>query len=223
MNSLYSLTGEFLELLEMAGDPEVDGECLKDTMEAIGGEIEDKAENYAKIIKTLEANAAGIDVEIKRLTEHKRNEAVEDVIRRKEKRGVPLKKMDFLGSYKKAVDTKRDLQEIIGNICGAQHDRFRDECILAKNNGIQLYVLVENEDGIKDTKDLNAWENPRVKIQKWVTTPSGQRRKVLKYPHATKGDTLAKAMDTMEEKYGVKFLFCHPDEAGERVLSILAE
>lgn len=152
-----------------------------------------------------------------------KNAAVEDVIRRKEKRGVPLKKMDFLGSYKKAVDTKRDLQEIIGNICGAQHDRFRDECILAKNNGIQLYVLVENEDGIKDTKDLNSWENPRVKIQKWVTTPSGQRRKVLKYPHATKGDTLAKAMDTMEAKYGVKFLFCHPDEAGERVLSILAE
>lgn len=152
-----------------------------------------------------------------------KNAAVEDVIQRKEKRGVPLKKMDFLGSYKKAVDTKRDLQEIIGNICGAQHDRFRDECILAKNNGIQLYVLVENEDGIKDTKDLNSWENPRVKIQKWVTTPSGQRRKVLKYPHATRGDTLAKAMDTMEEKYGVKFLFCHPDEAGERVLSILAE
>lgn len=72
MSTLYSLTGDFLQLLEMAGDPEIDEECLKDTMEAIGGEIEDKAENYAKIIRSLEVDAAGIDAEIKRLTEHKK-------------------------------------------------------------------------------------------------------------------------------------------------------
>lgn len=148
-------------------------------------------------------------------------DAVTDVIKRKEKRGVPLKKMDFLGSYKISVDTKKDLQEIISNICGKQHGRFRDECILAKNNGVQLYVLVENTDGVTSIEELKDWVNPRLKIQRWVTTSSGQKRKILKYPDATKGETLAKAMLTMEEKYGVKFLFCHPDEAGERIIELL--
>lgn len=150
-------------------------------------------------------------------------DAVTDVIKRKEKRGIPVKKMDFLGTYKISVDTKRDIQEIIGNICGKEHDRFRDEVLLAKNNNILLYVLVENTDGVACIEDLRTWENPRLKMQKWVTTPSRQRRKVLRYPNATRGDTLAKAMLTMEEKYGVKFLFCHPDEAGERILSLLTE
>lgn len=148
-------------------------------------------------------------------------DVVEDVIRRKAKREVDLKKMDFLGSYNVCVDTKKDIQEIVGNICGIQHERFRDECILAKNNGIQLYVLVENTDGIRDINEVLFWENPRAKIQKWVTTPLGQRRKVSKYPDATKGKTLFKAMLTMQNKYGVRFLFCRPDEAGERILELL--
>lgn len=150
-------------------------------------------------------------------------ERVEDVLKRKEKRGIPVKKMDFLGSYKICVDTKRDIQEIIGNICGKEHERFRDEVLLAKNNGIYLYVLIENEDGIDCIDDLLLWENPRAKIQKWVTTPSGHRRKVLKYPKATSGSILAKAMKTMSEKYGVKFLFCKPEEAGEKILNLLIQ
>lgn len=148
-------------------------------------------------------------------------DAVEDVIRRKTNRGVALKKMDFVGSYKVTVDTKRDMQEIISNICGKQHGRFRDECRFAQDNGIKLYVLVENLDGIRTIEDVAFWKNPRAKIQKWVITSSGQRRKVLKYPDATKGETLAKAMKTMEEKYGVKFIFCCPDQAGEHILKLL--
>lgn len=144
-----------------------------------------------------------------------------DVIQRKAKRGVDLKKLDFLGSYNVCVDTKKDMQEIIGNICGKQHERFRDECILAQNNGIQLYVLVDNMDGVRSIDDVAFWQNPRAKIQRWITTPGGKRRKVLKYPDATKGETLFKAMLTMQNKYGVKFLFCRPEEAGERILELL--
>lgn len=149
------------------------------------------------------------------------NEAVLDVISRKQKRGIDVKKMDFLGTYNVAVDTKKDIQEIIGNICGKEHSRFRDECIIAQNNKIKLYVLIENNDNVKCIDDLNYWDNPRIKMQKWITTPSGERRKVLKYPDATKGATLAKAMRTMESKYGVKFLLCTPEEAGAKILELL--
>lgn len=68
---------------------------------------------------------------------------VADVIHRKSARKMELKKMDFLGTYDVSVDTKKDMQEIVGNICGKAHPRFRDECILAQNNGIKLYVLIE--------------------------------------------------------------------------------
>lgn len=151
------------------------------------------------------------------------NAQILDVISRKQERGIDVKKMDFLGTYKTCVDTKKDMQEICGNICGPQHGRFRDECILAQNNNIKLYVLVENSDGVNSIDDLDGWDNPRAKIQKWITTPSGERRKVLKYPTATKGATLAKAMKTMQDKYGVEFRFCTSEEAGGRILSILSE
>ena len=90
------------------------------------------------------------------------NEKVMDVLDRKEKRNIKPKKMDFLGTYSIAVDTKENIGEIANNICGKSHDRFRDECILAQNNGIQLYILVENEDGVNDIRDLFEWDNPRL-------------------------------------------------------------
>ena len=37
----------------------------------------------------------------------------------------------------------------------------------------------------------------------------------------TTGDVLAKAMLTMQLKYGVEFVFCRPAEAGEKILELL--
>ena len=89
------------------------------------------------------------------------DDKVLDVIQRKTRRSLELKKMDFLGSYKIAVDTKRDMQEITGNICGKQHPRYRDECILAQNNGIKLYVLIETTDQTTCLYDVVRWQTPR--------------------------------------------------------------
>lgn len=154
------------------------------------------------------------------------NDKVSDVINRKSKRNTEVKKMDFLGTYAVAVDTKKGMQEIVGNICGKQHARFRDECILAQNNGIKLYVLVENSEGIKTIDDVFHWRNPRLErynkvacmhsYGKWlyITNPK-------KPP--TSGKTLAKAMLTMQLKYGVEFAFCGQDEAGAKVIELLTK
>lgn len=157
------------------------------------------------------------------------NEQVLDVIVRKQKRGTDVKKMDFLGTYQVCVDTKKDMQEIVGNICGQQHARFRDECILAQNNGIKLYVLIENEDGIQRIEDIFRWHNPRLdiyvrdesKMYGYYRNGMPKYGRKKKYPNATTGHTLAKAMMTMRGKYGVEFLFCRPEESGKRILSIL--
>ena len=67
MNTLYQLTADYLNLLEMAEDPDIDEQAFMDTLDGIGGAIEIKAENYAKIMRQLEADAAACDAESKRL------------------------------------------------------------------------------------------------------------------------------------------------------------
>lgn len=72
MANLYEITQDYLQILSMMEDPELDPQTLADTMEAIEGELEVKAENYAKVMKNLEADVAGIKAEIDRLSERKK-------------------------------------------------------------------------------------------------------------------------------------------------------
>lgn len=111
------------------------------------------------------------------------------------------------GTY--CVDTKRDLVELCGNLC-QQHKRFRSELSGAHDAGYRLFVLVENADGVTDLTTLRAWRNPRTKLNE---------RKGLRPP--LQGDRMADMCLTMERRYGCRFLFCPPQEAGARVLEIL--
>ena len=67
MNTLYQLTADYMNLLEMAEDPDIDEQAFMDTLDGIEGAIEVKAENYAKIMRQLEADAAACEAESKRL------------------------------------------------------------------------------------------------------------------------------------------------------------
>lgn len=75
MATLYELSNQYVMLLRMAEDPDIDPQVIEDTLESLDGEIEDKAEGYVCVIKELEANIAKYDSEIKRLTERKTAEA----------------------------------------------------------------------------------------------------------------------------------------------------
>lgn len=68
MSTLYELTDEWQQLVAMMDDPDVDPQLIKDTLEGLSGEIEEKGDNYAKVIKMYEDDIATIDSEIKRLT-----------------------------------------------------------------------------------------------------------------------------------------------------------
>lgn len=115
------------------------------------------------------------------------------------------------------------------NLYVKRHGFFHRGLKRAQNSGIRLIVLVDNREGVKNIDDLFRWVNGRLKI--WVN--SGQvigyykngkprYRKAQKYPNAMTGERLAKACLTMQLKYGVEFQFCTPEEAGERILSILS-
>lgn len=69
MSNLYKLTNNYEIVLNMLYDEEVDEQMILDTLEGIEGEIEDKADGYAKIIKELEARRDARKAEAKRLTE----------------------------------------------------------------------------------------------------------------------------------------------------------
>lgn len=73
MSTLYELTGEYIMLAEMLADEEEENQVILDTLEAIEGEFEEKAENYAKIIKMLEADSKAIKGEIERLSKRKQS------------------------------------------------------------------------------------------------------------------------------------------------------
>jgi hypothetical protein len=80
MATLYELTDDYLTLLEMAEDPDMDEQAFVDTLDGIDGALEDKAEGYAKVIRTLEGDAAACDAESKRLRNKK--QTIENNIRR---------------------------------------------------------------------------------------------------------------------------------------------
>lgn len=68
--TLYEITEDYLRLLEMLeGDDPPDEQTFKDTLEAIDGDFEDKADNYARIIRELHGEAKKYAVEIKRMQE----------------------------------------------------------------------------------------------------------------------------------------------------------
>lgn len=65
--TLYELTTQYQALLELAEDPDVDPKVLADTMDGLDGDIEEKADGYAKVIRSLEGRIGVIKAEEDRL------------------------------------------------------------------------------------------------------------------------------------------------------------
>lgn len=112
---------------------------------------------------------------------------------------------DYAFPPKIAVDTKENIQEIAANLVG-DHARFRSECIKAKEAGCHLYILIETEwETINSVNDVHLWYNPRLIYSSKAVT----------------GERLEKTMKTMQERYGVRFLFCRPDKSAMEIIKIL--
>ena len=79
MSNIYELAQDYLIISEMMENPELDPEFLADTMEAVEGALEIKAENYAKVMKNLEGDVAALKAEETRLSEKRK--AIENNIK----------------------------------------------------------------------------------------------------------------------------------------------
>lgn len=148
--------------------------------------------------------------------------AIQKIIEEFDRQGIkhPVSKL-MVGDYmnydnpRVIVDRKQNLTEVCSNVC-QDHDRFRRELLLAKENGIQLIILCEHGKDIKSLEDVIFWKNPRSEKRKKI---DGKWQTV--HTNAMKGDVLYKILTTLEEKYGVLFEFCDKEETGRKIVKIL--
>lgn len=135
----------------------------------------------------------------------------------------------FVGDYMNiangllCIDKKYGLDEVY-NCLVSDHNRFRDECIRAKESGIKLIVLTEEPD-IKSLDEVSKWRNPRV--DKWYMVHNAQLKGKMKNIRISKQPPLSSKrlqviMETMTERYGVEWQFCPKEKTAERIFEILA-
>lgn len=111
-----------------------------------------------------------------------------------------------------SVDTKKDLYELAMDLT-KDHDRFRRECVAARDAGCQLVVLTETTTTVRDLSMLESWTESERHFQ--------MRRKKNGYAKRISGKTLARTCRTMRDRYGVLFDFCAPSDSAARVQHIL--
>lgn len=128
----------------------------------------------------------------------------DDIKRLIDERGSDnIHKKDIIDMIEISIDTKKSLQEVVGNICSKQHERFKEELI--KANG-RLVLLIE-ESGIEYLEDVYFWDNPRLKSN----------------PKATRGESLYRSLCTIRDEYAVDIRFCDRKDTGKEIIRILNE
>jgi len=70
MSSLFILKDNYKQIYDLIAEQE-DEQILKDTLNSINDALEDKADGYVAVIKSLETDNNAIDEEIKRLKQRK--------------------------------------------------------------------------------------------------------------------------------------------------------
>lgn len=74
MQSLYALTNEFQQLIDMDAENDADfADALADTLDATSEQLEDKIEATIIVARQLDTEAEAIDNEIKRLSARKKS------------------------------------------------------------------------------------------------------------------------------------------------------
>lgn len=107
----------------------------------------------------------------------------------------------FYLDYTILIDTKKDLEEISGNLCNTKnHERIKREIERAKELGCKEFYFIIGDNKIKTISDLKEWSSKRTRV---------------------KGSVLVKIFKTMAERYNVKFVICEKKKMGEKIVKLL--
>ena len=108
--TLYELTGNYKTLLDLAGSMDADElETFNDTLEAVLGEIEVKADGYAVVLAEIEGRINTVNREIGRL------EAIESALSNTRRRMIDRLKTAMEDIGKKEIKTDLHRFKIVNN------------------------------------------------------------------------------------------------------------
>lgn len=103
--------------------------------------------------------------------------------------------------YTTIIDKKDGLLELAGNLCNTkEHERVKREIQKAKDLGCENFIFLIQTNKIKTTEDINNWSSKYTKV---------------------KGSTLLKVMNTMKQRYGVRFIIVPKNKMGEMIINLL--
>ena len=105
------------------------------------------------------------------------------------------------------VDRKQNIAELAKNVT-SDHERFKNEILLAQKAGARLVILVEQNRykdrdkwvRVNDISDLMLWQNPYSTIR---------------------GERIYRILASMVAKYDIEVCFCDKRQTGKRILEII--
>lgn len=105
------------------------------------------------------------------------------------------------------IDRKQDVAELCKN-CTSDHVRFKAELETARNLGVSMVVLVEQDRYydrgklvmLRDISDLMLWSDPYTSIR---------------------GEQLYRILSSWTNKYDLRVEFCRKTDTGRRIMEIL--
>lgn len=131
-------------------------------------------------------------------------------------------KRKLRGHIRKSIDTKKDLPELWMDVT-RDHERFRKEMIRAREDGAEFIVLIEDSNA-ECMEDVYFYHRPEVVRSRYVRNKPGTLPAYVKTEHRQKeikGESLFRCMQTITERYGVRFEFCTRRTAGKRIMELL--
>ena len=107
----------------------------------------------------------------------------------------------FFLDYSTLIDTKKDLEEIAGNLCNSQsHERIKREILKGQELGAKQFIFLINSGKLKTLEDLQNWSSKKTRV---------------------KGATLLKIFKTMKERYNVRFILVPKKDIGKKIVQLL--
>ena len=135
---LYEIANDYVALMQAIENDEIPEECIADTLEAIKGEIEIKADNIACLLKNTEAEIRAFKEEENRLAE---------------RRKVKEKALDHLKTYLSDMLIRTNVRNIetVRNKIG-----FRKSEIVEVDDAKFLRWAIENRNDLLSFKEPTA-------------------------------------------------------------------
>ncbi|MEY8495786.1 ERCC4 domain-containing protein [Lachnospiraceae bacterium 29-91] len=109
---------------------------------------------------------------------------------------------DYMDSDKMdiTIDRKRNLGELLKNMCSPDKSRFWREIRRSQKEGIRFIILCEHGGKYKEVKDVAGYKDKYSKVS---------------------GRELMERMYAAHIAYGVEFLFCDKRSTGKKIVELL--